>query len=169
MRWASSSRKTAATLAAFFFWLNLIGQAFAVPEGGQKLPLDPQPLAITTAGGELTFMVEVADDDRERSVGLMFRPQFPIGQGMLFDFRFARQVTMWMKNTLVPLDIIFINDAGTVTHIKENAGPLSLSLISSGGEVRFALELAAGSVKLGGIALGDVVRHRVIDAAARGK
>jgi uncharacterized protein len=168
MRWAFSSRKTAAVLAAFFFSLLISGCAHS-QDAAQQLPLDPQALEIATSAGIKTYLVEIADDSSERGIGLMNRKSMPDGQGMLFDFQTTRLVQMWMKNTFVPLDILFIGENGRVESIAENTVPQSLDIIGSRDEVLFALELAAGTAKRDGIKPGDQVRHRVVDAVSRAK
>ncbi len=164
MRWALSSRKIAALLAAFFVVYALESSALSPNGSPQSLALDPQPLTISTQSGEKSYIVEIADTNEEREIGLMYRAVMAKRRGMLFDFGVTRTVTMWMKNTYTPLDIIFISENSKIVTIRENTEPLSLSIISSGVAVRFALELTAGSVKADGLQVGDVVQHRVIDA-----
>jgi uncharacterized protein len=168
MRRAFSSRKTAAVLAAFFFSVLFSGCAHS-QDAPQQLPLDPQPLEIVTPAGIKTYLIEVADDNSERGIGLMNRKSMPEGQGMLFDFQTARLVQMWMKNTYVPLDILFIGENGRIESIAANTVPQSLDIIGSKYEVRFALELVAGTAMRAGIKPGDQVRHRVINAVSRAK
>jgi uncharacterized protein len=167
MRWAFSSRKIAAVLAAFFVLIMASGCSHA--QDAQQLPLDPQPLEVMTSASTRTYLIEIANDNSERGIGLMNRKSMPDGQGMLFDFQTTRLVQMWMKNTYVPLDILFITEDGRVESIAENTVPLSLDIVGSRDEVRFALELAAGTAKRDGIRLGDQVRHRVIDAVSKAK
>jgi uncharacterized membrane protein (UPF0127 family) len=169
MRWASSSQKLAAILAAFFF-LALPSPAGAAESGSaQILPLDPQPLVIATRNGPKSFSVEIADDDSERSIGMMFRTSAPQDRAMLFDFGQTRMVTIWMRNTFVPLDIIFISDDMRIVKISPNAVPHSEELIGSGEPVRFALELAAGKAQQDGILVGDLVQHPAITRALSGE
>jgi uncharacterized protein len=165
MRWAFSSRKIAALLAAFFV-LAVGAFALAPDEKPQQLPLDPQPLTIVSQAGAQSILIEVADEGHEREVGLMYRTDVPSNQGMLFDFNLSREVTMWMRNTPTSLDILFINDKGIIITIAENTVPLSKNIIASKGLTRFALELVAGSAVARGIKVGDRVHHRVIDAVA---
>jgi uncharacterized protein len=167
MRWAFSSRKIAAVLAAFFVSVFLSSCSHA--QDIQQLPLDPQPLEIVTSAGAKTYLIEIADDNNERGIGLMNRKSMPEGQGMLFDFQTTRLVQMWMKNTFVPLDILFIEESGRIESIAENTVPQSLDIVGSTDEVRFALELVAGTAKRDGIKPGDLVRHRVIDAVSAPK
>ena len=96
----------------------------------------------------------------------MFRPTVPADGGMLFDWGGVRDSTMWMKNTIAPLDMLFINPDGTIRHIAENTTPQSLAVIPSGGNVRATLELAAGTVARLNIRVGDKVEQRVFGNAA---
>lgn len=146
-------------MAAFFFLSPLSPDAAAQTGGELVLPLDPAPLVISTGRGPKAYKIEIADDASERAVGMMFRQLTPLDRGMLFDFGETRLVTMWMRNTFVPLDILFIGEDMRVSKISSNAEPRSLDIIGSGGPVRFALELAAGSAERDGIGLGDKVQH----------
>jgi uncharacterized membrane protein (UPF0127 family) len=113
----------------------------------------------TAAGAETRFEVEVVDDDESRSKGLMFRKSMADDHGMLFDFRREEPVYFWMKNTYLPLDMIFIRADGTIRSIATDATPLSEATISSKGAVRFVLEVNAGTAKRLGWKAGDTVRH----------
>jgi uncharacterized membrane protein (UPF0127 family) len=115
---------------------------------------------IVTKAGVKVFEVEIATNDRERETGLMYRKSVPEGTGMLFDFGEEREVVMWMKNTYVPLDMIFIRANGTIARIAENTTPLSEARIYSGPPVKGVLEVAAGTVRKYGISVGDRVGHR---------
>ena len=158
MRWAHSSQNIAVVMAAFFFMA--VPLPAAADEGSaQILPLDPQPVVIATRNGPKSYSVEIADDASERAVGMMFRKSAPQDSAMLFDFGQTRLVTMWMRNTFVPLDILFIDDEMRIVTISRNAVPRSEEFISSGGPVRFALELAAGEADRDGLRVGDRVRH----------
>ncbi len=114
-------------------------------------------LTITTATGPHHFAVEVmrTRDDLER--GLMFRRQMATDHGMLFDFGSPQPVTMWMKNTYLPLDMVFIAGNGRIVSVKQDAEPLSEKTISSGGDVLGVLELDAGTSKRIGLKPGDLV------------
>jgi uncharacterized protein len=166
MRWASSSRNIAAALAAFFFLV--LAAAAAQSETAQILPLDAAPLVIATKNGPKSYLVEIADDASERAVGMMFRKTAPQDRAMLFDFGQTRLVTMWMRNTFAPLDILFIDDEMRIVKISPNAVPRSEEYISSGAPVRFALELAAGEAERDGLRVGDLVQHPAIARALNG-
>lgn len=124
-------------------------------------------LTIETATGVYPFDVEVADTDASRERGLMYRRSMPGDRGMLFDMGVTRETAFWMHNTYIPLDIIFIAADGRVVSIAANAHPQSDKLIRSGAPVRFVLELNARQAARMDLAVGDHVRHSLIDAIAR--
>jgi uncharacterized protein len=120
---------------------------------------DLEPLQIIAKSGVHTFSVELAQTEAQRQQGLMYRKSLPDGQGMLFDFSPPHEVTMWMKNTYVSLDMIFIRADGRIHRIAENTTPQSEATISSRGPVVAVLEVVAGTAKRLGIAPGDEVAH----------
>ena len=120
-------------------------------------------LEIATKSGVRVFAVELAVSDAEREKGLMFRKQVPEGTGMLFDFKKDQQVTMWMKNTYVSLDMIFIRNDGRIAQIAENTEPESEKIIPSGAPVRAVLEVVGGTAKKLGIAPGDKVASPIFN------
>ena len=136
--------------ALFFVWLALASAARA-----QSF----EPLAIATQGGRHAFQVEVARNDADRAQGLMYRRSMPANQGMLFDFGRVAPVSMWMQNTYLSLDMLFIRPDGSIARIAENAEPLSTRTIPSGEPVLAVLELNAGTVARLGIRPGDRVEH----------
>jgi uncharacterized membrane protein (UPF0127 family) len=123
-----------------------------------------EQLVIVTAGGPKTFSVEVMRNDEDRARGLMFRRYLPPDRGMLFDFAGEQQVAMWMKNTLIPLDMVFIRKNGTIARVAENAEPESTRTISSGEPVLGVLELNGGTAAKLGIKAGDHVQHPLFRA-----
>ncbi|HKN09279.1 MAG TPA: DUF192 domain-containing protein [Pseudomonadota bacterium] len=131
---------------------------------GRLSAVDFQPLEIVSKTGVHTFAVEMALTPEEQAKGLMFRRELPEGQGMLFDFQREQPATFWMKNTYVPLDMIFIRADGTILRIAENTVPLSEALVPSGGPVRAVLEVVAGTARRLGIAPGDRVAHPIFSA-----
>ena len=148
--------------AAVADWLGVALLAFALlflVGRGQAFSADLQTLEIASKSGVHVFAVEFAHTDAERARGLMYRKSLPEGQGMLFDFQRDENVMMWMKNTYVSLDMIFIRADGRITRIAENTAPLSERLILSGGPVRAVLEVVAGTARKLGIAPGDQVAH----------
>jgi len=117
------------------------------------------PLVAATPKGEFTYNIELAISGKQRTRGLMFRKQMPQDYGMLFDFDRTQKVMMWMKNTFLPLDMIFMRVDGTIAHIVENTTPHSLAIISSRFPVRFVLELNAGEVTRTGMKPGQILKH----------
>ena len=118
-----------------------------------------QPLEIVTKSGVQVFSVEMATTEEEKTTGLMYRKELPDGKGMLFDFSPEQQISMWMKNTYISLDMIFIRADGRILRIAENTEPLSTKIISSGGLARGVLEVVAGTAQKYGIQPGDRVAH----------
>ena len=117
--------------------------------------------------GQAGFTVEVADEPSERSRGLMHRESMPRGAGMLFVYDAPQRATFWMRNTLIPLDMIFADEAGIVTRVHENAIPLDETTIEGGNDVQFVLEINGGLAGRLGISPGTELRHPSIgdDAA----
>lgn len=120
---------------------------------------DLQSLEIFSKNGKHFFGVEMATNDAERAQGLMHRRELPDGTGMLFDFGRDQEVSMWMQNTYVSLDMIFIRADGRIHRIAEKTEPLSTRIVSSGGPVRGVLEVVGGTARKLGIAPGDRVVH----------
>ncbi|WP_053000733.1 DUF192 domain-containing protein [Sphingomonas sanxanigenens] len=115
------------------------------------------PLSIQTAAGEHKFTVEVARTPEEQERGLMFRTSLAGDRGMIFPYDPPRPASFWMKNTLIPLDMIFIRKDGTIARIADNTTPESLEPVQSGEPVAAVLELAGGRAAELGIAEGDTV------------
>jgi uncharacterized membrane protein (UPF0127 family) len=122
-----------------------------------------QTLEIASKSGVHAFTVEMALTPEEQSRGLMYRKTLPEGQGMLFDFKRDQELSFWMKNTYVPLDMIFIRGDGRILRIAENTEPLSERLVPSNGPVRAVLEVVAGTARKLGIAPGDRVAHPIFN------
>jgi uncharacterized protein len=118
-----------------------------------------QTLEIATKSGVKVFSVELATTEEEKTTGLMYRKELADGTGMLFDFSPEQQVSMWMKNTYISLDMIFIRADGRILRIAENTEPLSTRIIPSGGLAKGVLEVIAGTAQKYGIAPGDRVAH----------
>jgi hypothetical protein len=132
---------------------------FGVMAGGIARAAEFQTLEIATKSGVKVFAVEVATTEDEKRTGLMFRKELADGRGMLFDFSPEQEVSMWMKNTFIPLDMIFIRADGRILRIAENTVPQSTAIISSRGLAKGVLEVIAGTAKKYGIAPGDRVAH----------
>jgi len=131
--------------------------AFALVPAAPASAAEFQTLEIASKSGVHVFQVELATTPEEQERGLMFRRELPPGQGMLFDFHVDQPVSFWMKNTYIPLDMIFIRGDGRILRIAENTEPLSEKLIPSGGAVRAVLEVIGGTAKKLGITTGDRV------------
>lgn len=112
--------------------------------------------------GTASFAIEVADDAAERGRGLMHRETMPRFSGMLFIYETPQSVSFWMKNTLIPLDLIFAGEDGVIDHIHEGARPHDLTAITAPGQIQFVLEVNAGMVHALGIEVGDEIRHTAI-------
>ncbi|UZD92307.1 DUF192 domain-containing protein [Cognatishimia activa] len=109
--------------------------------------------------GQARFTVEVADNAAERSRGLMGRPSMPMSSGMLFVYHQTKPLAFWMRNTLIPLDMIFLDENGVVVRVHHNAVPLDETPIPSGAPARYVLEVNAGLSKALGINAGSELRH----------
>jgi hypothetical protein len=140
-------------LVAFCVLALVVGRLENVSAGGMD------QVTIQTAKGPQSWTIELASDNASRSKGLMFRQEMAPLSGMLFRFEQSRFVSMWMKNTFIPLDMIFANQAGIVTHIHRGAVPQSLEVISSQVPARFVLEVNAGEADRHGIAVGNQLAH----------
>lgn len=123
--------------------------------------LRTEPLRITTARGRWRFTVEVADTDASREAGLMCRSSLAADAGMLFDFKAPQEVSFWMRNTIIPLDMLFIARDGRIVSITRNAIPENETPIPSGGLVVGVLELRGGRAAEIGAAPGDRVSERI--------
>ena len=139
----------------------------AYAQTGPQPELPKEKLVIVTSDGQRhDFDVEVATTQQQQTTGLMFRPSVAADGGMLFDWGAPRDSTMWMRNTIAPLDMLFLNPDGTIRHIAENTVPGSLAQIPSHGEVRATLELAAGTAARLNLRVGDKVQQRIFGNAS---
>ena len=118
-------------------------------------------LYIVGRSGKHEFDVELALTKRQQGQGLMFRRSLPANAGMLFDYQIPTSITMWMKNTFIPLDMIFLGNDGRVTSISQRTIPHSEAVIASRGRARAVLEVNGGTVSRLGIMLGDRVEHPI--------
>lgn len=137
--------------------------AAATAVGGAvgPVPAGFEELFVVTPTGRIRFFVEIADTEAERQKGMMFRKEAPPDRGMLFDMKQVAEAAFWMKNTLIPLDIIYIRPDGTILSIARNTTPLSEAPIPSGGPILGVLELAGGRAEEIGAMPGDKVEHRM--------
>ncbi len=139
----------------------------AAAQTGPQPPLPTEKLVIVTRDGTRhDFTVEMALTPDQQTVGLMFRPEVKPDGGMLFDWGMPpRESTMWMRNTITSLDMVFINADGRIRRVAERTVPLSLATVESRGPVRATLELAAGSAERLGLHPGDQVLQRIFGNA----
>ncbi len=144
----------------------LLAPAGAGAQTTAQPELPKETLTIVTKGGvRHDFQVEMAVQPEHQTVGLMFRKSVPADGGMLFDWGAARDSTMWMRNTVSSLDMLFINQDGSIRRVVEDTVPESLAIIESRGPVRGTLELAAGTARRLNIHAGDKVEQRIFAAA----
>ena len=125
----------------------------------------PGQMDLRWSGGQARFTVELADTDALRATGLMNRESMAASAGMLFVYDSPRRATFWMKNTLIPLDMIFADAAGRVTVVHANAIPHDTTTIDGGEGVKYVLEINGGLADRLGIGPGAQMRHAAIDAA----
>jgi uncharacterized membrane protein (UPF0127 family) len=149
-----------AACGAALFVTALAGPAVDARKPAAKATLARVPLTIRTAAGVRRFQVEVARSEEEQAQGLMFRTSVPAGTGMIFPMSPPRVATFWMKNTLVPLDMIFVRADGTIARIAANTQPMSLDMVPSGEPVAAVLEIAGGAAASHGIREGDKVQWK---------
>ena len=121
----------------------------------------PERVEMRGDWGSARFRVEIADDPAERAQGLMNVEAMPRGEGMLFVYEYPQRTAFWMKNTLIPLDMIFLDKTGTVTRVHDSAVPGDLTAIEGGDEVFAVLEINGGLAERYGMGPGTVMRHPV--------
>ncbi len=144
---------------SFLIALGGLAAAPAFAQNPAAVTFERMPLEIESGGRRHRFTVEMADTDERRTLGLMHRRSMPADAGMLFDFKRDAPVSMWMRNTLIPLDMLFMDRTGLVTHIHERAIPMNETIIESNGAVRAVLELNGGTVQRLGLKIGDRLIH----------
>lgn len=151
-------------------WAALFLLVLPLLVGGVAEPAEAmlhETMTLITAQGERTIKVEITENDSERARGLMFRTQLADTAGMLFFYDRPQDISMWMKNTYIPLDMVFIRADGTVHRIEAYTEPFSLATIDSQGNVVACLELAGGAAARLGLKPGDRIVHRYFKPAAR--
>jgi uncharacterized membrane protein (UPF0127 family) len=141
-----------------------LGPWWGPARGEPPAPLETAALAVTTASGTHRFTVEMAVTPEQRAQGLMFRRRLAPDHGMLLVYEAEKDVAIWMKNTYLSLDILFVGGDGRIRHIVERAAALSTRVMRSGVPVRAVLELPAGTAARLGIRIGDRVRHSAFPA-----
>ncbi len=139
--------------------LACLAIVFALSAGAAGAACRDDAVEIKGDFGTARFRVDVADDAAERGKGLMDVPEMAASKGMLFLYENPQRATFWMKNTLIPLDMIFMDPTGTITRIHENAVPLDETTIDGGQGVLAVLEINGGMARSIGIEEGDVLRH----------
>lgn len=161
------SRSTFVGRAAIFAALFLFAQLGLMPGGTAPLwaEMRKDVLKLVTATGEHTFQIEVAQTAGEKARGLMFRRSLADDAGMLFPYAPPQEATMWMRNTYISLDMVFIRADGTVHRIEAGTEPFSEAVISSNGDVAAVLELRAGIASKIGLKPGDKAIHAEFKAA----
>jgi len=131
------------------------------PTNAQLQRFATSELTIISSTGAHHFIVEVAETPAQMEQGLMFRRNMAPDAGMLFDYKAPTAATMWMRNTQIPLDMLFVDAQGRIVNIRERAVPQSLDVIAAAAPVRAVIELNGGTVAHLGIAPGDQVRHPI--------
>ena len=149
-------RPLPAALAAF---------ALSFATSDAAIVCDPDRIEIISGLGSQTFSIEIADEPDEQARGLMFRPTLPADAGMLFIFDPPRPANFWMRNTMIPLDMIFIDDTGAVDSVAERSDTFSEQVSSSIGDVRAVLEINGGLSRQLGIGPGTQVIHPAFENA----
>jgi len=149
------------TFFAFLFAFGLVACAYAAEILGPQPTLPQAPLIIESAKGPVRFTVEMATSWPQQERGLMFRKALGPNAGMLFDFTTESEQSFWMKNTLIPLDMLFIKANGTIARIAANAKPLSEDSVPSYEPVRAVLEIPGGRAAELGLKPGDKVRQSI--------
>ena len=142
-----------------WFWIAASVAIAGAFTGVEARAASIQPLEIVTKSGVHVFSVEMATTEEEKTTGLMYRKELADGKGMLFDFSPPQEVSMWMKNTYISLDMIFIRADGRILRIAENTEPMSTKIIPSRGLAKGVLEVIAGTAQKYGIAPGDRIAH----------
>src|SRR5216683_4969308 len=153
----NSDRSVGSYRARAWLWVSVVAVVVCASSGTGVQAASVQPLEIVTKSGVQVFAVEMATTEEEKTTGLMYRKELADGKGMLFDFSPEQEVSMWMKNTFISLDMIFIRADGRILRIAENTEPQSERIIPSGGPVRAVLEVVGGTAKRLGIEPGDRV------------
>ena len=157
-------RRAALRAAPFLVVLALLAAAGLV-QSAHAMRLET--LKLITAQGTHAIDVEVTETPAEKAQGLMFRTRLADTNGMLFFYETPQEITMWMRNTYIPLDMVFIRADGVVHRIEARTEPLSEKIVASRGDVTACLELAGGAAERLGLKAGDRVEHRFFKPAKK--
>ena len=150
-------------------WRSALGAAalalVCLAPGGAWAECSPEAADLRDPDTELRFRVEVMETPEERSRGMMFREELGQFQAMLFVYERPQPVAFWMRNTLIPLDMLFFDGAGRLARVKSNAQPLDETPVPGGEDIRYVLEINGGLAEELGIDLGAELRHPALDQA----
>jgi uncharacterized protein len=155
----SSLTRRAVITALFAFLLAILPALWQVAPVHADAELEQLTIKTGSASAPLNFTIEVARSPRQKALGLMYRRNLAAGRGMLFPYDEEQEVSMWMKNTYIPLDMLFIKANGEIHRVAAMTEPFSERIIKSEGPVKAVLEIAGGDAKRLGIAPGDTVHH----------
>ena len=150
-------------LASVLFSLLFLAGPSLASEEVVRLPVEQ--VIVTTDRGDIAFATEIATSDDTRSRGLMFRRSMGEREAMLFHWPSPRVVTMWMRNTYLSLDMLFVTADGTVVHVQANTVPQSLDVLSAGRDVTAVMEVIAGTAEQLGIRPGSKLKHRFFNGS----
>lgn len=139
--------------------LRAIFAVYATFTGAALADCENNRVLLTGDWGSVSFSVEIADDDEERAQGLMFRERLPASSGMLFVYEEPHDLSFWMRNTLIPLDMIFLDTEGRVVRVHENAIPGDETPIRAGAPAVSVLEINGGLARRIGIDADTVAQH----------
>lgn len=151
-----AERRAVARWAAALVFLGLLS-VMPTRVSAQQSGFRHDKLTLETATGRYELAIEVAESAQQKALGLMYRTKLPDNYGMLFPYGQPQEITMWMRNTYIPLDMVFITAAGTVHRIEVKAEPLNERVIASKGAVVAVLELPGGAAERYGLKAGDKV------------
>ncbi|WP_404378974.1 DUF192 domain-containing protein [Caenispirillum salinarum] len=155
------SRLSRALAAVLVVAAGLLPAACSQAAEPQALPTEP--VVVETRDGTVTFTTEIADDHGERAIGLMYRDHLPRDRAMLFQYERPSQIRMWMRNTLIPLDMLFMDRRGEIVHIEREARPHDETPRGPDGLAVGVLEIGGGLAREMGIEKGMTVRHPFFD------
>jgi uncharacterized protein len=157
MTGAASAALVSFLMASGFLLASLV--VSGVKTSAAQAPLKQEQLTLVTATGDVTISVEIALTSEQKAKGLMFRKSLDDRAGMLFPYGQPQEITMWMKNTYIPLDMVFIRGDGTIHRIEAMTEPFSEATVASQGAVAAVLELNGGAAARLGVKAGDKVGH----------